>query len=575
MKRFTAAFAAVVTAFIAHLDLLQAIQLEKRSESQCGLLVDSIYCYGGLLVGNAMDSDLYSLPVANLPSNKSMINLAKTWNLINYTNTEYILEDRRRANSAVYNNNSLFITGGYTYNGTMITNQTIVYNRDTNTWQTLSTYADTNSSSIRQIYNAAAVNLAPTENTIALYGGVTENPIKNTTTPIQIDSSNQTVMHEGYSSIVNFNYGGNQWLPRAPQMNVPAMLYSAQTVTFNPKTGLIYYLGGFYYTSPDYTKENKQDYKSANVFDSSSGSWSSLSLGGTHPVARMFPTATLLPNSNDVLLYGGTSTGQTTAFTDFCYTLNLDTNNWTRQNIDTVGVASAPRFAHSAVLVNNTLFIMFGLAVYNSPLDDILVMSVNDVNNLYFPDTYPYIEQIKPTSSNNGTISAESSINNSSSLSTGAIAGIAVACVVVGLGAIAAAIFFYIRKKRADKKKMDELSVDWDQVEHFYNNGGDANGQIMVENEHYFAVDQQAAIRGSKMLSSPSIALEKHTPNEYDDDNYTKESTTVSGDMPLQPMEGSNTLIKPSAVEGSDTKFVEVAAPPVVKQKPDMSDDRN
>lgn len=137
------------------------------------------------------------------------------------------------------------------------------------------------------------------------------------------------------------------------------------------------------------------------------------------------------------------------AFIDFCYTLNLDTNNWTRQNIDTVGVASAPRFAHSgttvisqtlvnictnqqiAVLANTTLFIMFGLAVYNNPLDDILVMSVNDVNNLYFPDTYPYIEQIKTIPNSNGSISAENAISDSSSLSTGAVAGIAVACVVV------------------------------------------------------------------------------------------------------------------------------------------------
>lgn len=146
---------------------------------------------------------------------------------------------------------------------------------------------------------------------------------------------------------------------------------------------------------------------------------------------------------------------------------------------------------------------------------------------------------------------------------------------VQGLGAIAAAIFFYIRKKRTDKKKMDELSVDWDQVEHFYNNGGDANGQIMVENEHYFAVDQQAAVRGSKVLSSPSIAIEKHTPNEYDDDNFTKESTTVSGDMSPKPVEESITLIKPSIVEGNDSKFVEAAAPPILKQKPDISNDKN
>ncbi|KAK4509886.1 uncharacterized protein ATC70_007190 [Mucor velutinosus] len=575
MKCLTAALAAVVTTFIANLDILQAMQLQKRSESECGLLGDSIYCYGGLLMGNAMDTNIYSLPLTNLSNNKSMINLAKTWNLINHTNTRYVLEGRRRANSAVYNNNSLFITGGYTYNGTIITNQTIVYNRNTNTWQTLSTYADANTSSIRQIYNAAAVNLAPIENTIALYGGVTEYPIKNTTTPIQIDSSNQTVMHEGYSSIVNFNYDGNQWLPRSPQTNIPAMLYSAQTVTFNPKTGLIYYLGGFYYTSPDYTKENKQDYKSANVFDTSSASWSSPRLGGPDPSPRMFPTATLLPNSNDILLFGGTSTGQTVAFIDFCYTLNLDTYRWTRQNINTVGAASAPRFAHSAVLVNTTLFIMFGLAVYNNPLDDILVMSVNDVNNLYFPDTFPYIEEIKPVTSSNGTITAESATNSSSSLSTGAVAGITFACVIIGLGVIAAAIFFYIRKKRADKKKMDELSVDWDQVERFYNNGGDANGQIMVENEHYFVVDEQAAVHGFKIRSSPSIALEKHIPNEYDDDNVAKQSTTVSGDTTPKPVDESTTLMKPSIVEGNDAKFIEAAAPPVVRQKPDVFNDKS
>jgi hypothetical protein len=84
-----------------------------------------------------------------------------------------------------------------------------------------------------------------------------------------------------------------------------------------------------------------------------------------------------------------------------------------------------------AVLVNTTLFIMFGLAVYNSPLNDIIVMSVNDVNNLYFPDTFPYIEQIKPASNANSNDTLLKNLADESSLSTGAIAGIAVACVVV------------------------------------------------------------------------------------------------------------------------------------------------
>ncbi|KAI8644094.1 hypothetical protein BD408DRAFT_413714 [Parasitella parasitica] len=565
MKRLTAALAVVATTIVSNLSVLEAIQLEKRSESQCGFLVDSIYCYGGLLMSNNIDSDLYSLPLTNLTNNKSMINFAKTWVQINYTNTDYILEDRRRANSVVYNENTLFITGGYTYNGTMIKNQTIAYSRDTNAWQTLSTYTDAKSSSARQIYNAAAVNLAPIENSIVFYGGVTENPISNTTVPTQIDSSNQTVMHEGYSSLVSYNYGNNQWLPRTPQLNTPTVLYSAQTVTLNPKTGLIYYLGGFYYSSPDYTKENKQDFKSANVFNTSSSSWISMVLNGTTPSARMFPTATLLPNSNDILLYGGTSTGQTTAFTDFCYTLNLDSNRWTRRTIDTVGVASAPRFAHSAVLVNTTLFILFGLAVYNNPLDDILLISVNDVNNLYFPDTYPYIEQIK-TSSEKPV--ADSS---SSSLSSGAIAGIAVACVIMGIGAIAAVIFFYIRKRREQEKKLDELPVDWDHVDKFYDN---SNAQhAMVENEKHRSIEDQAG-RHSMLLTSPSIAIERYTPNEYDDENFTKDSTTLAGEGAPRVTDESMKLMKPSIVEGNDTRYVESAASPIVIQKPDFTDNQ-
>ncbi|CEP09085.1 hypothetical protein [Parasitella parasitica] len=565
MKYFTTALAAVTATIVSNLNILEAIQLQKRSESQCGLLVDSIYCYGGLLVGSAIDSDLYSLPLTNLPNNKSMINFAKTWVQIKYANTDYVLEDRRRANSAVYNNNTLFITGGYTYNGTMITNQTITYNRDTNTWQTLSTYSDAKSSSVRQIYNAAAVNLAPIENSIVLYGGVTENPISNTTVPIQTDSSNQTVMHEGYSSLVSYNVDNNQWLPKSPQLNIPTVFYSAQTATLNPKTGLIYYLGGFYYSSPDYTKENKQDFKSANVFNTSSSSWFSMILSGTTPGARMFPTATLC-NMYYVFMIECSAHLALQQGKPQLSLISATLLIWT----PTAGpVKPLILFINNqymtAVLVNTTLFILFGLAVYNNPLDDILVMSVNDVNNLYFPDTYPYVEQIKsPTET--------PPIEGSSTLSSGAIAGIAVACVVVGLSAIAAVIFFYIRRKREQEKKLDELPVDWDHVDNFYNDGGETNAQhVMVENEKHGSIENQAG-RHSMLLTPPSISIEKYAPNEFDDDNFTKDSTTLAGEGAPKFIDESMRLMKPSIVEGNDTRHIESATPPIVKQKPDFTD---
>lgn len=73
--------------------------------------------------------------------------------------------------------------------------------------------------------------------------------------------------------------------------------------------------------------------------------------------------------------------------------------------------------------MNTTLFIMFGLVVYNTPLNDILALNVKDVNNLYFPDTYPYIDIPK-------TATPSAVTSSSGGLSKGAIAGIAVGCVI-------------------------------------------------------------------------------------------------------------------------------------------------
>lgn len=72
-----------------------------------------------------------------------MVNLAKGWSLVVPNNPDYVLEPRRRANAAISNNQtSLLILGGYTYNHTTLQNQTIMYHTNTNTWETLSNYTD-------------------------------------------------------------------------------------------------------------------------------------------------------------------------------------------------------------------------------------------------------------------------------------------------------------------------------------------------------------------------------------------------------------------------------------------------
>lgn len=55
-----------------------------------------------------------------------------------------------------------------------------------------------------------------------------------------------------------------------------------------------------------------------------------------------------MPNSNDILMFGGAAT-DTVVIQDFCYTLNLDTGNWTNQPLP-VPISQAAyfiRYSHS------------------------------------------------------------------------------------------------------------------------------------------------------------------------------------------------------------------------------------
>lgn len=111
--------------------------------------------------------------------------------------------------------------------------------------------------------------------------------------PVQIDNKNHTIIHEGFTSINTFDYNQNLWANKSPQINLPINFYSSQTATFNPRTGLIYYLGGDYFSPPDYTITHSQDYNTANMFNTTSGNWHLVQLQGDAPAPRISPTATL------------------------------------------------------------------------------------------------------------------------------------------------------------------------------------------------------------------------------------------------------------------------------------------
>lgn len=133
--------------------------------------------------------------------------------------------------------------------------------------------------------------------------------------------------------------------------------------------------------------------------------------------------------------------------------------------------------------------------------------------------------------------------------------------------------FFCIRKKKQVKKNIDELSVDWDQVENFYNNVNESHGQNMIEGRKYLSIIKP----GEKTLqtfSSSSIVTSsgRYTPNVYDDDSIPKDSKTLNSNSTSNLAEEQVTLMKPSMInEENDTKYVTSSPKPVaMRLKPDI-----
>lgn len=158
---------------------------------------------------------------------------------------------------------------------------------------------------------------------------------------------------------------------------------------------------------------------------------------------------------------------------DVIYILDLTTNTWTNASMELTG--NFPRYQHSAVLVDTTLFLLFGVNSSHQYSDEMVALNVSDIKNIKQIDAYPYP---LPVISNNSSSTTSSSTNpTDGSITSGGKAGIAVGS-VIGVATIAAVAFYvYRRRKRLNLQQEDtqshqlvdeEIYVDWDKIESQY-----------------------------------------------------------------------------------------------------------
>ncbi|KAI8064384.1 hypothetical protein BC940DRAFT_306120 [Gongronella butleri] len=424
---------------------------------------NQIICHGGSTA--AADpikqfnpqSDLFSV---NLTANASPNAVTTGWQPI--SSPDFALEARAEFAMAAMNGSRIIISSGAgpttNYNSSGLHNVTFYYDTVSNEF---GTYA---SSAIPVgFHNGSQFISAPVVAPLTQLQGVSscQGSVAGEPDPMMVLSGGVRLdnwkLFNGTGNMSNFI----SVMPNDPNWNQVQIADIEEAATSNYRRfrdvvvcmvdGGIFSLGGFRYWPNDqatYGSFRGEDAAIAANFEDLdfvgvlNGTFSSrLMNGSVAPSFRHWFTATLIPSTNQVIMYGGYF--NSTVCKDYAYIFDVTKYTWEevkfpQMNNCSAGVVScgAARFGHSAVLVNDLLYIMFGADANFQLLNSTIVLNVTSLLWLQADATTTV-----------GTSAAPDSSSSSNYLSGGAIAGIVVG-ILVAIALIGGAIFF-VRRKRA------------------------------------------------------------------------------------------------------------------------------
>ncbi|KAG0165153.1 hypothetical protein DFQ30_008909 [Apophysomyces sp. BC1015] len=235
------------------------------------------------------------------------------------------------------------------------------------------------------------------------------------------------------------------------------------TATISNSNDIIYYIGGLeaipasdssdpLIISP---KFNLQPAIMTDIvtFDTIQLSWARNNATSARlPTAREYHTAIHLPDSDNILIYGGAVpddlSNPNTTVDDYCYTLNTTSFVWTQITNFGPYTGAGARFGHSAVLYgNHSMFILFGVDQHQKANNDFHVM---DLTRFQWTNVFRADGQY---SENSSKVPNEAPVPTleSQGLAGGMVAGIVVGS-IAGVAIIASiSAFLLIRKKRQQR----------------------------------------------------------------------------------------------------------------------------
>ncbi|KAI8068494.1 hypothetical protein BC940DRAFT_35984 [Gongronella butleri] len=308
--------------------------------------------------------------------------------------------------------------------------------------------------------------------------------------------------------VLLYDYTQNQFsMIKADTPNNMTRYGHTATLT-NDGTGIVMLGGIRAVPNSNQTVTNNTYLNTVWVFNTTTSTWSASqpnSTSMTLPSDRAFHTTTLIPGTDYMMVYGGMATNlQNYLVNDPSYLYNAATNSFITVTIGLGNIGPGLLCQHSAVFVHDNgtssdlIYYIFGAGESMKATNKVSVLNVTNPNRMQWV-----------ASSNGGAPSDSGSTN----LSGGAIAGIAVGCIVGGI-AIAGAIVFYVLRKR--KQKQD-----------FYLEDTDPRQQIPIDGE--LSTTEDTTLSAGRHL----VEMDPIKPStDFDEARFIKPTINSSQDDP-------------------------------------------
>ena len=308
-------------------------------------------------------------------------------------------------------NNSYLIHGGLGYGSSTqyLKNTTIIFDTNNNSWSALQPKNQTLMMPSRE----ETCTLDPS-NRMWTWGGISDN-----TTAINI---NKTAYHDEFQVLdlnaLVWSFPDNDTKTSSQQSTTIPNPRLAHTATLSASGQSIYYIGGLQVDDSG-AGLSGAPMNQILEYNITSGNWTTHTspTNTTIPAPRRLHSATLIPNSDLIFVYGGSVTDASDAVADYSYLLNTTSFIWTPITITNSNLGAGSRFGHSAVLHNSkSLFIIFGADDLGVLRNDFFVIDIVHWQWVSdFKSNGNYVNTASATPSSSANPNASSNIVNSNS----------------------------------------------------------------------------------------------------------------------------------------------------------------